>query len=315
MIDYSYIVAPLVGGIIGYITNDIAIRMLFRPHKAKYLLGLKIPFTPGIIPKEKGRIASTLSMSISENFMNKDVLEKTLLSDDMISKLQRTIDDFFQKQSQNEEALKSYALHYISEEELNTIVSDVKNNISNQIATKLENTKIGEQIAEAVINHVLSKLRVDGLDIDLPKMFMSVIGGSIWGKIAELIEIPAKKFMAKNINQILTDNGAEIIGNLVSNEINDLLDLPMQKLLAGKEKQILKITSSCIAIYRTTITDYLPRILETINIPSIIETRINEMDMDETERLIFQVMDKELKAIVWLGALLGFLMGFINLMF
>lgn len=315
MIDYSYIVAPLVGGIIGYITNDIAIRMLFRPHKAKYLLGLKIPFTPGIIPKEKGRIASTLGMSISENFMNKDVLEKTLLSDDMISKLQRTIDDFFQKQSQNEETLKSYALHYISEEELNTIVSDVKNNISNQIATKLENTKIGEQIAEVVINHVLSKLRVDGLDIDIPKMFMSVIGGSIWGKIAELIEIPAKKFMAKNINQILTDNGAEIIGNLVSNEINDLLYLPMQQFLAGKEKQISKITSSCIAIYRTAITDYLPRILETINIPSIIETRINEMDMDETEKLIFQVMDKELKAIVWLGALLGFLMGFINLLF
>ena len=38
-------------------------------------------------------------------------------------------------------------------------------------------------------------------------------------------------------------------------------------------------------------------------------------DMDETERLIFHVMDKELKAIVWFGALFGFLMGFINLLF
>ena len=27
----SYIIAPLLGGVIGYITNDIAIRMLFRP--------------------------------------------------------------------------------------------------------------------------------------------------------------------------------------------------------------------------------------------------------------------------------------------
>ena len=121
--------------------------------------------------------------------------------------------------------------------------------------------------------------------------------------------------MAKNINQILTDNGPEIIENLVSNKINDLLDLPMQQLLAGKEKQISKITSSCIAIYRTAITDHLPRILETINIPFFIETRIKEMDMDETERLIFQVMDKELKAIVWFGALFGFLMVFINLLF
>ena len=38
------------------------------------------------------------------------------------------------------------------------------------------------------------------------------------------------------------------------------------------------------------------------------------MDMDETEKLIFQVMDKELKAIVWLGALLGAVMGSINIL-
>ena len=28
---------PAVGAVIGYITNDIAIRMLFRPHQAKYI--------------------------------------------------------------------------------------------------------------------------------------------------------------------------------------------------------------------------------------------------------------------------------------
>lgn len=37
------------------------------------------------------------------------------------------------------------------------------------------------------------------------------------------------------------------------------------------------------------------------------------MEMNETEKLIFQVMDKELKAIVWLGALLGLLMGSVNI--
>ena len=49
----TYLVTPIVGGIIGYVTNDIAIKMLFRPHEAKYIFGHKIPFTPGIIPKEK----------------------------------------------------------------------------------------------------------------------------------------------------------------------------------------------------------------------------------------------------------------------
>ena len=83
---FSYITPPLLGGIIGYITNDIAIRMLFRPHSAKYILGMHIPFTPGMIPKEKGRIAEAFGYAISENLMNKEVLETYLLSDEMVKK-------------------------------------------------------------------------------------------------------------------------------------------------------------------------------------------------------------------------------------
>lgn len=64
---WTYILPPLVGGVIGYVTNDIAIRMLFRPHTAKHIMGWRIPFTPGIIPKEKGRIAEAVGTAISDN--------------------------------------------------------------------------------------------------------------------------------------------------------------------------------------------------------------------------------------------------------
>ena len=43
---------PVIGAAIGYITNDIAIRMLFRPHKAVYVFGRRLPFTPGIVPRK-----------------------------------------------------------------------------------------------------------------------------------------------------------------------------------------------------------------------------------------------------------------------
>lgn len=66
------------------------------------------------------------------------------------------------------------------------------------------------------------------------------------------------------------------------------------------------------SIYRTVISEHLPRILESIDISKIVRERINEMDVKETEKLIFQVMDKVLKAIVWLGALLGMIMGSLN---
>lgn len=310
---FSYLLPPLIGGTIGYITNDIAIRMLFRPHKAKFLFGKQIPFTPGIIPKEKGRIATSIAGAISENLMSKDVLQKNLLSEEMISKIRVSIDSFFEKQKSNPETVREFLAHYLSDEEVDKIINDTRENLSKQLADKLSNSNLGEQISDVVIEHVSSKLRMDGLDVEIPQMLKSLIGGTIWGKIAGLIEKPAKKFLTKNINQMLSTNGQEIVQNLVDKEFNNLASTPMEKLLHGKDNQIAQFSNMLINTYQSVITDYLPRILDTVNIPSIIESRINEMDMDETEKLIFQVMDKELKAIVWLGALLGMIMGCVNL--
>ena len=312
--EVSYIIAPLLGGIIGYITNDIAIRMLFRPHKAKYLFGIKIPFTPGIIPKEKGRIASAIGGAISENLMSKDVLEKYLLSDEMITKIRLSINSFFETQKNNQETVRDFLAHYLTANDIDRLIRGLKEGLTDQVSTKLGESNLGEQISEVVMEHVSSKLRIDGLDLDIPQMLKSLIGSSVWGQVANLIEKPAKHYLAKNINQMLSANGPEIVGKLVDNGVDDMSQLSVQKLLQGKELQIAQITNTCIGLYRTIISEYLPRILETINIPVIIESRINEMDMNETEKLIFQVMDKELKAIVWLGALLGMIMGSINLL-
>lgn len=311
-IELSYIVAPLLGGIIGYITNDIAIRMLFRPHKAKYLFGIKIPFTPGIIPKEKGRIASAIGGAISENLMSKDVLEKNLLSDEMITKIRLSIDSFFETQQNNQETVREFFTHYLTGNDIDRLICVLKEGLTNQVSTKMGESNLGEQISEVVMEHVSSKLRIDGLDLDIPQMLKSMIGSSLWVQVASLIEKPAKHYLAKNINHMLSANGPEIVGKLVDNGVDDISQLSMQKLLQGKELQIAQATNTCIGLYRTIISEHLPRILEAINIPVIIESRINEMDMNETEKLIFQVMDKELKAIVWLGALLGMIMGSIN---
>lgn len=314
MIAFQYILAPIIGGVIGYITNDIAIRMLFRPHEAKYLFGFKIPFTPGIIPKEKGRIASAIGGAISENLMSKDVLEKNLLSDEMITKIRISIDSFFETQKNNQETVREFLAHYLTANDIDRLIRSLKEGLIEQVSTKLGESNLGEQISEVVMEHVSSKLRIEGLDLDIPQMLKSLIGSSLWGQVASLIEKPAKHYLAKNINQMLSANGPEIVGKLVDNGVDDISQLSMQKLLQGKELQIAQVTNTCIGLYRTIISEHLPRILDAINIPVIIESRINEMDMNETEKLIFQVMDKELKAIVWLGALLGMIMGSINLL-
>lgn len=322
-IEASYIIAPLLGGVIGYITNDIAIRMLFRPHKAKYIMGLHVPFTPGIIPKEKGRIADAIGGVISENLMNKDVLERYLLSDDMVGKVRLSIEEFIETQKHNQETVKEFLGHYLSDDEIATISQNVNESITKQTYTKLSDASVGEKVAHIAIDHVAEKLSVDGAQEllaglggamrGLGGMAAGLFGGNIVARFLGMLREPAEHFLANNINTMLKNNGKEIVSNMIDGEVEGFLNKSVCSILEGHDDQLEQSVNTVESIYRTVINDHLPKILESINISKIVRERINEMDVNETEKLIFQVMDKELKAIVWLGALLGLVMGSINI--
>lgn len=322
--DLSYIMAPLLGGVIGYITNDIAIRMLFRPHTAKYVFGIHIPFTPGIIPKEKGRIAEAVGGVISENLMNKDVLEKYLLSEDMIGKVRSAVEEFIATQQRNNETVVQFLGHYLSKEEIDTIAQNINRSITKQTYEKLADSSVGEKVAHIAIDHVAQKLTIDGAQELLSGiggalggiggMAAGLFGGNIVAKFLSMLREPAEHFLAKNINTMLRDNGEEIVSNMIGGEVDAFFNKPVSKLLEGHEEQLAQAVNTIESIYRSIITEHLPKILQSIDISKIVRERINEMDVNETEKLIFQVMDKELKAIVWLGALLGLVMGSINIL-
>lgn len=306
--DLSYIIAPLLGGVIGYITNDIAIRMLFRPHTAKYVFGIHIPFTPGIIPKEKGRIAEAVGGVISENLMNKDVLEKYLLSEDMIGKVRSAVEEFIATQQRNNETVVQFLGHYLSKEEIDTIAQNINRSITKQTYEKLADCSVGEKVAHIAIDHVAQKLTIDGAQElltgiggalgGLGGMAAGLFGGNIVAKFLGMLREPAEHFLAKNINTMLRDNGEEIVSNMIGGEVDNFFNKPVSKLLEGHEEQLAQAVNTIESIYRSIITEHLPKILQSIDISKIVRERINEMDVNETEKLIFQVMDKELKAIV-----------------
>lgn len=316
------IIPPVVGALIGYITNAIAIRMLFRPHKPKYLFGKRIPFTPGIIPKEKGRIAEAIGTVISNNLMSKEVLGKYLLSSEMIAKVMNGVQEFIDKQKDNHETLEQFLLHYVSKDDIESLAISVNDNITREAHEKVTSPEIGKQVAHAAMDYVAEKLSAGGAQEVLDSIgIMSGIKGAVgmlFGKdvitkFLSLLREPAENYLAGNINNMLQKNGDEIISNLIGNETDKILSKPVKDILRGKDEQLDKIVSSVVSVYTTIIQEHLPKILENIDISRIVRDRINEMDMDETERLILQVMDKELKAVIWLGALLGLIMGCLNI--
>lgn len=73
-----WILPPLLGAIIGYVTNRIAIKMLFRPLKPKRLLGFTVPLTPGVIPRNRFDLARTIGRMVSEQLLSPQSLQEQL---------------------------------------------------------------------------------------------------------------------------------------------------------------------------------------------------------------------------------------------
>ncbi|MBV5318156.1 MAG: DUF445 family protein [Desulfobulbaceae bacterium] len=76
-IDYSLLntlAHPCIGAFIGYLTNKIAIRMLFRPLRPWYVFGLKVPMTPGVIPSKRHDLAVNIGEMVGRHLLtSKDI--------------------------------------------------------------------------------------------------------------------------------------------------------------------------------------------------------------------------------------------------
>ncbi|MGF1568277.1 MAG: DUF445 domain-containing protein [Nodosilinea sp.] len=66
---------PVIGGVIGYFTNDIAIKMLFRPYRPIYIGKRRLPFTPGLIPSNQERLAKRISDTIMGSLLTPEELQ------------------------------------------------------------------------------------------------------------------------------------------------------------------------------------------------------------------------------------------------
>ncbi len=66
----------MAGAVIGYFTNDIAIKMLFRPYQPIYIGNRRLPFTPGLIPRNQANLAKRVANTIMGSLLTPDELQK-----------------------------------------------------------------------------------------------------------------------------------------------------------------------------------------------------------------------------------------------
>lgn len=86
-----WVMPPLVGAVIGYFTNWLAVKMLFRPLKPVRIGRLTLPFTPGILPRERRSLAESIGDTVSRELLNAEVFRERLAEPSMQAKIGESI--------------------------------------------------------------------------------------------------------------------------------------------------------------------------------------------------------------------------------
>lgn len=96
MVVLRIILMTLLGGMIGWITNKIALTSLFRPYEKKRFLGLF--YHQGLLPKNQKNIARDIGKVVSEELVNvEDIVDEVLRKKKKANSMGSFSEDFERK--------------------------------------------------------------------------------------------------------------------------------------------------------------------------------------------------------------------------
>lgn len=291
------VVALFVGGLIGLVTNGIAIKMLFRPLNTIYIGKLKLPFTPGLIPKEKPRIAMAIGEIVSRDLLSTETLRDTLLSDSMKSNLNTKMDQIIEKYTSTDDTISTLAEKYFS----SSVVLEKLKSAEKSLALTITKKAIEQDIGKSVVDYAYDEI------ISNTKPILKGLTSSALNSI--------KQPFAGKINGMIEEKSRPLIEKFIADQADELLQMPLKEIADKYQDKIPQIKLYIWNLYEDIITNKLDDILKTVDISEVIQNKVNELDLIELEKIIMSLMKKELNALIWLGGLLGVVMGLINVLY
>ncbi|RNB84389.1 DUF445 family protein [Brevibacillus nitrificans] len=97
-----------VGSVIGGVTNELAIRMLFRPLKPWYIGRWRVPFTPGLIPSRRDDIAIQMGRLVEEHLLTMEGVRRALTQSGLENQLADWLNRVAQNWMQDEQSLRQF---------------------------------------------------------------------------------------------------------------------------------------------------------------------------------------------------------------
>ena len=296
--NYQFIINPLIGAGIGYVTNWIAIKMMFRPTKAIKIGKFTLPFTPGIIPKNRSRLAEAIGNTISNNLLTENDLKDVLLSDEIKSQIQEKIEEYISSLSSKDMTLEDFINLYVEKDSYDKTMTSIQSNLTKSILQTVIEANLGAIISEQI--EIAANEKMKG-------SFIGLIGGkSLVSSLSSNI--------TTSLNKYIEENGEEVISGMVKKALEKYTSQNVVQLSSKLSGPDNNIVSTIMNIYEKIISEKITAALKSLNISKIIANKINSMEVLELERLLLKTIKKELDALVNLGAVIGFILGFLNLL-
>ena len=280
-----FLSGPLIGALIGYLTNWLAVKMLFRPRKALYIGKFHVPFTPGVIPRRKGALAKALGKMVSEMLVRKEDLKESLCSESVSRTVAKTVLSL--------PSVKEVGAQMVSEDRYAAGRDKVLDFMTDRILQGILALDLGEIIAKEA-NATVGTFTASN---PLLKMFVS-------DQLIATLTAP----IAGKVTEFLNADGRVKLREALAEQMSPYEDKPIAELVGDTEK----MEGILVSFYRTLVKRYADAVVDHVHLERIVEKKINAMDPRELEALLLMVMKKELNALVWLGVPIGMIMGLIT---
>ncbi|MBE4906774.1 DUF445 domain-containing protein [Bacillus luteolus] len=151
----------VIGAAIGGVTNSLAIKMLFRPYKAIYIGGKRLPFTPGLIPKRREELATQLGRMVVDHLLTPESIRSKFSDPRFKAEMVEWAQEEANKLLISEKTLNQLATQFGMDELDNKINDKIKDYIEKkyeQIMSDLREKELSEVIPSELLEKVDSKI-------------------------------------------------------------------------------------------------------------------------------------------------------------
>lgn len=288
------IMTLVISGLIGYCTNYIAVKMLFRPRTEKHIFGRRMPFTPGVVPKNQPRLARALGNAVSERLLTGDDLREALTSEKTAA------------------AAADTALGALfTDKPVSDILTDIAGSENAENVTSYAKQKLTETAVRRVKEADIPALVIsEGTAAVKEKVSGSMLAMFVNDELIASVAAP----LGDKIGEYIDRNAEPMIGNAVSEEIERISASSPAELLESAGVTRDRVRTAAAELFRRAAAEAADPLIRSVDIPKLVEDRVNAMSVEEVEELVMSVMKQELNAVISLGGLIGIIIGLLNIL-